>query len=115
MHKTKAQLKNLKKQSDAKLNELKSTVFKNKNYLFQARVKDCGRFGEIVVDDSNPESSSASIGMTMGAPRVRRSSSVVAYQVDDDDEFSLNAANRPPARFIRIEIKPLIKKRYSIY
>lgn len=109
MQKTKAQLKNLKKQSDAKLGELKTTVFKNKNYLFQARVKDTNRFGDIVVEDLNPNAEPTSM------PRVRRSSSVVAYQFDDDDDMNLNSSHRPHNRIIRIEIKPLIKKRYSIY
>lgn len=109
VHKTKAQLKQMKKLTDAKLKELKNTVLKNKNYVFQARVKDSTRFGDIVIDDSNPNADVSS------GPRLRRSSSVVAYQVEDDDEMGLNSANRPQSRYVRIEIKPLIKKRYSIY
>lgn len=110
VHKTKTQLKNLKKTSDAKLAELKSTIFKNRNYTFQARTKD-PKFGEIVVDDLNPNAAE-----TSGPQRVRRSSSVVAYKPDEDeDDATQNSSNRPQSRYIRIEIKPLIKKRYSIY
>ena len=107
IHKTKSQLKSLRKVSESKLNEMETTIFNNKRYLFQMRSKD-QRFGEILIDDFAPNPDPA-------ATR-RRSLTSPIYQADaaDDDDNS-NAANRPPSKMLRIEIKPLIKKRYSIY
>lgn len=111
--KTKIQIKSLRKQADAKLSELRCNVYGNRNYVFVSKVKD-NKFGEIVIDnfDANTGMQSLSLGESSGGGSRRGSMTVQSLSLEEED---INRKIRPSNKFIRLEIKPLVKKRYSIY